>query len=47
MVYVTEYDDNLDVISEVVLPADEAKDMPEDIQLGSSVVEVKLAKLLA
>lgn len=47
MRYVTEYDDSLNLMSEVVAPATETMDMPEDAQFGSGVVEVKLSKLLA
>ncbi|MEW9898391.1 Imm26 family immunity protein [Chitinivorax sp. PXF-14] len=44
--YVTEYDESLNVISEVVLPAAEGKALPDEAQYGSGVVEAKLAKLL-
>jgi hypothetical protein len=44
--YVTEYDDSLNVLNEVVLPSADTKNLPEDAQFGPGVVEVKLAKLL-
>jgi hypothetical protein len=46
MRYVTEYDDDLNLMSEVVTPVAETTDMPEDAQFGSGIVEVKLNKLL-
>jgi hypothetical protein len=46
MRYVIQYDDNLNVISEVIAPATEVLGLPEDAQFGSGVVEVKLDRLL-
>jgi len=46
MCYVTEYNDSLNIISEVIRPAHEAIELPEDAQFGSGVVEVKLGKIL-
>jgi len=45
--YVTEYDDVFNVTSEMVVPAVEAEGLPEDSQLGSGIVESKLARLLS
>lgn len=42
----TEYDDSLNLRSEVVLPATDDTDLPENAQFGSGVVEVKFAKFL-
>lgn len=44
--YITEYDDDLNVISEAVASVSEGRDFPEDAQLGSGVVESKLDKIL-
>jgi hypothetical protein len=44
--YVTAYDSGLNVIEESLQPVDETSNLPEDEQLGSGVVEGKLAKLL-
>lgn len=45
--YVTEYDDNLGVLSETIVPASEALNLPEDVQFGSGIIEIKLDNLLA
>lgn len=47
MRYVTEYDDDLNLLSETIAPVAATVDMPEDAQFGSGVVETKLGKLLA
>lgn len=44
--YVTEYDESLNVLSEQLVPAVEAKGLPQDAQFGSGVVEAKLSKLI-
>ncbi len=46
MRYVTEYDDELNFLSESLVQASEAQDFPEDAQLGSGLVEIRLDKLL-
>lgn len=43
--YVTTYDDNFLCISEQLQPVVEVPQLPHDSQLGSAVVEAKLAKL--
>lgn len=45
--YVTEYDNALNAISERVLPVAEGKNLPDDAQYGSGVVEAKLTKSLS
>ena len=45
MRYVSEYDDNLGLLSEALVQAKEAQDFPEDAQLGSGVAEKTLDKL--
>ena len=44
--YVTEYDDDLNVRTERIVSAVEARGLPEDAQFGSAVVEAKLERLL-
>jgi len=44
--YVTDYDDRLNIVSEVILPAGETRDMVENTQYGSGILEVRLGKLL-
>ena len=46
MRYVTEYDDNLDLLSEAIVQVAATQDLPEDTQFGSGVVEIRLDKLL-
>jgi len=47
--YVTEYDDSLNVLSEQFIPKEQALACTslEDSQLGSGIVESKLSQLLA
>lgn len=44
--YITEYDDKLDVCSEIVGTKSDADALPYDAQYGSAIIESKLEKLL-
>jgi hypothetical protein len=44
--YVTEYDDQLNVRAESIVPKSEAEGLPYDAQFGSAIVERKLDELL-
>lgn len=44
--YLSEYNDRLELISENVVNAMSVSKLPEDVQYGSGVVEMKMGKLL-
>lgn len=47
MCVISEYDDCFGLVSESILPIANGRELPEDAQYGSGVVEVKLSRLLA
>lgn len=44
--YITEYDDDLNVLSELIAPKEDSMSLPYDAQYGAAIVESKLEKLL-